>query len=362
MAPEVDPIGTIFLDKTIRRAVLLERFKSSEIKKILSFMDEETFPQVLSLIEKDISKVRVQNRKIASGSKKRYSDFRKSLRRLMRESSRGMSAISLESLEEFARADAAWQASMMSETINIPSLSLEKPTSATLRQIVRGEIVEGALLKDWWRSVGTNGAREIERSIAQGIVDGDGIDQIVRRIRGTRAFNGVFKGIRRDAEAITRTAITHVSARAREETFSKNDDIVKGYQYVATLDSRTTVICASLDGQVFEPNKGRRPPQHINCRSTVIPVTKAWWELGVPREDVPATTRASMRGQVAAKMTYPEWLRKQSKAIQDEALGPKRAALFRQGVDIDKFVSPNSRPLTLDEIQKLSGVPEIPDS
>jgi SPP1 gp7 family putative phage head morphogenesis protein len=46
----------------------------------------------------------------------------------------------------------------------------------------------------------------------------------------------------------------------------------KKYRYVATLDSRTSSICAALDGREFEYGKGPMPPQHFNCRSTTVPI------------------------------------------------------------------------------------------
>ena len=46
------------------------------------------------------------------------------------------------------------------------------------------------------------------------------------------------------------------------------------------------------------------------------------------------------------------WLKGQSTAVQDDALGPGRAALFRDGMSIDRFVK-DGRTLTLDELQAL---------
>ena len=54
--------------------------------------------------------------------------------------------------------------------------------------------------------------------------------------------------------------------------------LLKGMQYSAILDSRTTEVCRHLDGVVFrmgDPQLDRlAPPNHFNCRSVLVPVTE----------------------------------------------------------------------------------------
>lgn len=65
--------------------------------------------------------------------------------------------------------------------------------------------------------------------------------------------------------------------QAAEDTEGINEVI--GFQYSAILDDRTTEICTQLDGQTravddYESAK-LDPPNHFNCRSILIPITKA---------------------------------------------------------------------------------------
>lgn len=54
------------------------------------------------------------------------------------------------------------------------------------------------------------------------------------------------------------------------------DGMVKGFEYVAVLDNKTTPVCQFLDGAVFRRDDKRLdrllPPNHFNCRSVVEPV------------------------------------------------------------------------------------------
>jgi len=55
-------------------------------------------------------------------------------------------------------------------------------------------------------------------------------------------------------------------------------DFVPAVAYSSVMDERTTEICERLDGQVFEkgdPDLARvKPPNHYECRGTLVPVTK----------------------------------------------------------------------------------------
>lgn len=71
-----------------------------------------------------------------------------------------------------------------------------------------------------------------------------------------------------------RTVRSHVANQAYLNSFNQ-----LGFEYVrlvATLDGRTSKLCAHLDGTVWridDPAK-RVPPLHPNCRSELVPVKK----------------------------------------------------------------------------------------
>ena len=171
-------------------------------------------------------------------------------------------------------------------------------------------------------------------------------------------MNGAFGGIRRNVRSTVRTAATHVSTHAREATYAANEDIIKGVQMVATLDSATTEICMNEDGKVYPPDSGPRPPFHWQCRTTTIPVLKSWEELGLKDPGkLPKGTRASMNGQVPARQTYGKWLRKQKASVQDDILGKTKGALYRKHkLPVSAFVDDRRRVLNLAELRKAEGL------
>lgn len=79
--------------------------------------------------------------------------------------------------------------------------------------------------------------------------------------------------MRVSVERWARTKTTEVYNKGRLAFFDESG-IVDGYQYSAIMDDRTTVICAGLHGKKFKKGTQPNPPQHFNCRSVLIPITK----------------------------------------------------------------------------------------
>lgn len=236
--------------------------------------------------------------------------------------------------------------------------NITRPAPAQLRAAVLSRPFQGRILREWVTELTDAQRRNVRNAIRIGFTEGESIDAIVRRIRGTRAQqfrDGIFETTRRQAEALVRTAVGHSSNYARQALFEENGDILKGWQFVATIDGRTTLQCASLDGNVYEIGKGPQPPRHVNCRSTSVPVLRDAEEIfGRNVGKLPEGTRASIDGAIPASTTYGKWLRNQPKSVQDEVLGPTKAKLFRDGgMDVSRFVEERTgRVYSLDELRR----------
>jgi SPP1 gp7 family putative phage head morphogenesis protein len=195
---------------------------------------------------------------------------------------------------------------------------------------------------------GQRNANIIFNTIRQGAVLGDTTDDLIRYIREIEPMQ------KRKAATLARTAVNHVAVQARKETLKENDDVLLGYEWVATLDSRTSLICMSRDGVIYKDyDNDPKPPAHFNCRSTITPVVNPIYDLG---KDIvgkrPAKGSAGTK-QVSADVNYNDWLKRQSSGFQDKVLGKGRAKLFRAGMPLTKFVDDRGRTLTLRELGEL---------
>ena len=203
----------------------------------------------------------------------------------------------------------------------------------------RARPFQGRVLKDWLKGAEESQAKQVREVIRQGVVEGQTIDQMVRAIRGTRAAqyrDGALEVSRRGAETMVRTAVTHVSNVAQMQVFEANADVIKAWKFCATLDSRTSLVCASLHGKQFALGAGPLPPRHPNCRSIAIPVVAPI--EGLKPFEAP---------------TFSAWLKKQPLAVQENILGVSRAKLFLSGgLTLDRFVDRAGQTLTLDQLRR----------
>jgi len=342
------------IDLAIRRQVLIERFKAAQVldfDETLRAIDADIRARLSGDNLTEFSRTRLQKQmdELSAILARRYSTYVGRAMGQLRELSDDEIEQAGLGLELMMRAGAA-------ATVAVPA-SQQVWAAVTARPLgVRSPSGE-LLLEPFMRTWGESEARSIASAIQQGYYEGENNQQILNRIRGTRALqysDGLLAVSRRHAEAVVRTAIQHVVNVARNEVYAANDDIVEGYQWVATLDSRTSPTCRSLDGQKFEIGKGPLPPAHIACRSATIPNLHP--ALAMLSE---GATRASADGYVAGETTYYEWLKGQDAAFQDVAIGATRGKLLRDGgLGAEKFgqlnLGRNFQPLTLAQMRKLN--------
>ena len=87
---------------------------------------------------------------------------------------------------------------------------------------------------------------------------------------------------------------------------------------------------------------------------------KSWEELGASKKikEIDPGTRASMDGQVAADMTYEQWLKKKDAAepgFAKSVLGPGRYNLWKNGkLTLRDLVDQRGRELTLEQLDAKS--------
>ena len=177
----------------------------------------------------------------------------------------------MEELTEFAKENPKLLDDIAKTTAPV-QLNTTLPPASQLVSIVTAQPFEGRTLREWARNAEAADLGRIDQQIKIGMVQGEDSRQIARRVVGSpslRGRDGVAITARRNAEAITRTAVTHISNRTMLDYMAANEDVIGRVRFVATLDNRTTFICMSLDGTVWKNGDPQiqTPPLHMNCRS-----------------------------------------------------------------------------------------------
>ena len=260
--------------------------------------------------------------------------------------------VATQGLLELAEYEADFQERLYN---TVASVSFASPAIEQLAAIIETDPLDiepgrQITIRQALREYSAKKQRQITRTITDGIAQQQTNAEISQALRELEPLH------KRQADSLVRTVANGTADATKRRFSAENAQYLQGERYVATLDSRTTITCASFDGQVFPIGEGPRPPQHYNCRSLRISVVRDDLQLPgfegerpLKGDDGPGTT--------SARTTYSGFLRNQSKEFQDEVLGPERAKLFRSGkVTLGKMVDEMGDPLTVAQIREREGL------
>ena len=144
-------------------------------------------------------------------------------------------------------------------------------------------------------------AGDLRQVLTEAAMTGESIQKTSRKL--SEAFATTNYNSRR----LIRTETTYACNQAEMLSYKELD--IDRYEFVATLDTRTSPICQKLDGKVFETKDAQAgknlPAMHPNCRSTTIP----YFEDSRPQFRA-ARDENGKRIKVPASMKYDEWYKK----------------------------------------------------
>lgn len=348
-------------DALIAHQIQLLRFGKGLRSRIVALLNRSE-PELRRRLRARLDRIAALGWDPGPAQTKRMRDTLKLIQAILAPTWEDINKLVRQELVGLARGEAVFIGNVITQSLPVvfvPAL----PSGRELRGIVFARPFQNRILRDWLSTFQVNDRRRMMDEIRQGLVFSETPVQISRRIFGTRAqggADGTREITRRGALTLAQTATSAISNATRQETYLRNRRVIPREHYVATLDSRTTPICRSLDGDVFPVGEGPIPPLHMNCRSIRAPLIDGR-KLG-SRPSVPVTEAqlrglrgparrrevAKLVGRVPADETYQVWLGRQSAAFQDEVLGPTRGALFRRGgIDLKGFVDNSGQELSL---------------
>ena len=370
-----------FFDALVRHQIGLLRLSSGitkDIHKLLDASEQDMADQIRS---------RLRNHRGLdnSASVRRLDILLRSRRATRLRSWRQVNDLWVSQLRELAKSEPAF-VDVALKTVSPVVLQTTLPSAALMDSIVRSRPFQGKTLSEWVKNISAADLDRIEGQIKTGMVQGESSQTIARRVVGTKALqgrDGATETTRRQATALTRTAINAIANQGKREFYKSNSVLFREELYVATLDSRTTNICMSLDGRRFPIGEGPYPPVHIQCRSLRVAVldgdtlgtrpARPFTERQLVREftgkegtraGLPRGTKGKfdtfkrgrvreLTGRTPAKVDYQQWLGRQSAMFQDDVLGKTKGRLFRRGgLKLDKFVNRGGDGLTLKQLAR----------
>jgi SPP1 gp7 family putative phage head morphogenesis protein len=192
--------------------------------------------------------------------------------------------------ERFKKLDFDRLGELAQQFLNQRAFTISGDLKAGVEKAIQGVLMNA--IKFTWTD------REIKRAIyktlvQQGILSGQtamealGLDDLAS-LSTELDLQGGLAPYRLDT--VIRTNMFEAVNEARFNVFTdpELDGFVRALEYSAILDSRTTEICRHMDGRVYASNdpvwNRLRPPNHMNCRSLLIPVTEVDEDVEITEE------------------------------------------------------------------------------
>lgn len=144
--------------------------------------------------------------------------------------------------------------------------------------------------------------KAVDEIITQGVTLGHSNERMAREL--AERMDASFS----NAARLVRTESNYVYNQGNKQAYLISG--IQKYEFVATLDGRTSDDCQALDGEVFElkdAQVGRNyPPMHVNCRSTTVPY------FDDDEEDTGQRIARDAEGEITyvrGDMKYEQWQR-----------------------------------------------------
>lgn len=331
-------------DTAVRHQVFLQRYGGGQSKNAQKTLDRlrRTINARLALEPTDFQRNRLEI-------------ILKDIEQLSKEAFTNISRQTIVGTQDLAKSEAAFSARLFDKATTVETSFVIPSDDALIASVMRSSMPvtlnTGVTIENALAQFSIKKTNQILQAISDGVTLGDTTPVISRNV-GTM-INTLQ---RRQLDSLVRTITNHSSSVARKDIYTANSDILDGYKWIATLDSRTTMICGSRDGVVYPDIPGSPlPPAHWGCRSTTIPSVKPEYDIGAKLQGQRPAKSAGGVEQVSGRTTYGGWLKKQPTGFIDEALGTERSKLFRSGkFTIDKFVDPTGRVYTLEQLESLN--------
>lgn len=299
------------VDKFIEHRVLLEYQKNRIVNKSvieLMLMLPELDSLVKFLIKNKVTKMTKQQEKA-------FLD-------ILSTSYKDVSTYGQNSAYELSKYEAVFNRSLITD-LTIGTTARANLVKSDYLKMYQDNNLFGATFKNRMAAELDNTSSLIKNAINIGLEKGAGFREIATSLRNSLNVP------KAQIDTAVRTNIVHMVNQTNMTLYDENDDIIKGLQFTAIMDGRTTDYCRKYNGRVFTKEDikrlGLKIPAHWNCRSFWMPVFYV-----------------SKMGQDPDQLDYKTWQQSQSPSkdhlISDEENG---------------FILNKEKQMTLDQMKEM---------
>lgn len=264
----VDNISDKFADAYTARAVNLQRFSERVRIRTLGYL-EELERELVELLRKNDPTAPA----LTAFRRKRLERLLKDARAAITTAYQTMSVASSKEIRPLIRSEAEFTEKTINAALGVDMASVRLTPEMTTA-IMRDTLIQGAPSREWWSRQSQSLMRNFTDQMRQGVLRGEPLGDLVRRVRGTATgkrnvywiddkrkiyvefSGGIMDTGTRQAEALVRTSVQAISNEARFQSLEQNDDVVRGTQALVTLDNRTSAICMARSSAAWDLKTG----------------------------------------------------------------------------------------------------------
>lgn len=299
------------VDKFIEHRVLLEYQKNR-------IVNQSVIELMLMLPELDsLVKFLIKN-KVTRMNKQQEAAFLN----ILETSYKDVSTYGENSTYELSKYEAVFNRSLITD-LTIGTAARSQLVKADYFKMYQDTDLLGATFKSRMKADADLSTMIMKNAINTGLNKGVGFREIAKALRTSISMP------KAHLDTAVRTNIVHVVNQTNMALYDENDDIIKGLQFTAILDNRTTDYCRQHNGKVYTRDqikeKKLKIPAHWNCRSFWMPVFYI-----------------SQMGQDPDQLSYKEWQQKQ---------GPSKDHLISE--DENGFILNKEKQMTLDQMKRI---------
>ncbi|HWK70026.1 MAG TPA: phage minor head protein [Burkholderiaceae bacterium] len=236
---------------------------------------------------------------------------------------------------------------MMAATF--PNLARQIGSRKRTPPAIDAVLVLGQTVQEAWKTAASSTAKAVVRELRMSIAAERAVAD------GLFAKKGVFEKSAKNARLVTQAEVLAAETAVKKAAATETS-LISGFRWSSMFDSKTCLVCAAMDGELFDLNMvAKNPdvravgasPAHGHCRCNMIP------ELA---EDGPASAIPGPDGKVSRGMDFEEWIGKKSKRYQEAYFGPGRYALWKRGdITLNDLMNGQGRIITLAELRAKYG-------
>ena len=159
---------------------------------------------------------------------------------------------------------------------------------------------------------------ELRTRLAQAFIRGESAERTARELADRMRVS------LSNAERLVQTETAFFVGEATAAGY-KASGVVHKYEFLATLDSRTSEVCRSMDGRVFALSEREvgvnYPPLHARCRSTVVP----YFDDEIDPGERIARDEDGQTYYVPGDISYQQWYEKYVQNQNNDSGGSPRS-------------------------------------